>query len=144
MDSSIQMVCVTVEKLTTLGIHHLNPVFFDLEKEEYTDKTFDVIFSQMALHHVTDIEKIISTFSKLLNPGGKLAIADLYKEDSTFHDRNFTGHMGFDPGYLSGLLIKKGFLNVKYEQCFVIEKTSEDGVTKNFPIFLMTAEKQKS
>ena len=122
MDSSAEMVKTTFEKIANTGISNLHPVFFDLEKEEYTEKTFDIIFSQMALHHVVDIEEIISKFSKLLNTDGKLVIADLYKEDGTFHGIDFDGHLGFDPEKLSETLKKNNFINVKYKQCFVIER----------------------
>lgn len=141
MDSSPQMVCVMNEKLSTLNIKHLKPVFFDLGKDTYTEKTFNVIYSQMALHHVADVEKIISKFSTLLKPEGKLAIVDLYKEDGTFHDRDFTGHYGFTPEPLCETLKNLNFQHINYKECFAIEKTTEEGTTKRFPIFLLTAEK---
>lgn len=142
MDSSAGMINIIFEKIKQAGISHIHPIFFDLEKNDYTEKTFDIIFSQMALHHILNIEKIIETFSNLILPGGKIAIADLYKEDGTFHDNDFEGHKGFDPGILSEILTKHNFINVKHKQCFVIEKVIEEGEIKKFPIFLMTAEKQ--
>ena len=60
----------------------------------------------MVLHHVNDIEKIIGKFYRLLNPGGYLAIADLYEEDGSFHGDGFTGHKGFNMDSLSGILRK--------------------------------------
>ena len=141
MDSSFQMVCVTVGKIAAQGVHNLFPMFFDLEKDEYNEKTFDVIFSQMALHHVADIDNLILKFSKLLNPGGILAIADLYKEDGTFHDKTFTGHNGFDPEQLMEKLKRQNFYKINYKKCYEMEKLSAEGTVKNFPIFLITAYK---
>jgi tRNA (cmo5U34)-methyltransferase len=141
MDSSAEMIYSTIEKLMQKGITHLKPIFFDLEKQAYTDKTFDVIFCQMVMHHVGNIAKMVLKFSKLLNPGGLLAIADLYTEDGTFHDIDFDGHFGFDPAALAEIMNLNGFCNVNCLQCFVIEKTKEDGNTKNYPVFLLTAEK---
>ena len=57
----------------------------------------------MVLHHVTDIENIIRKFHNLLNPDGHLAIADLYTEDGSFHGKEFTGHKGFDTGFVKKL-----------------------------------------
>ena len=62
----------------------------------------------MVLHHVGDIDTIIKKFHDLLNPGGYLAIADLYSEDGSFHGEGFHGHRGFDPVSLAALLQKQG------------------------------------
>ena len=64
----------------------------------YGEGSFDLIYTLMVLHHVGDVETIIRKFRGLLNPGGYLAIADLYSEDGSFHGEGFSGHMGFDPG----------------------------------------------
>jgi tRNA (cmo5U34)-methyltransferase len=141
MDSSLEMINTAKQKIAKTKIDHLHPVFFDLEKNEYTEKTFDYIFSQMALHHVDDIEKIFIKFFKLLNPDGQLAIADLYKEDGTFHEDNFTGHNGFDPDNLVKLLEKTGYYEISYKQCFIIRKLDINWAEKKFPIFLLTAKK---
>ncbi len=142
MDSSEGMIKTTFEKIIYTQNQRLKPVFFDLEKKMYTEKTFDIIFTQMALHHVKDIEKMIGKFFKLLKPKGKLAIADLYAEDGSFHDMEFEGHNGFDPHYLSELAKGKGFIKVSYNQCFVIEKTVENNTIKRYPVFLLTGEKK--
>lgn len=139
MDSSSEMVRVTIEKLAEANIQHLHPLFFDLENSEYTTTTFDVIYTQMALHHTTDVEKIISKFYALLNKGGILAIADLYKEDGSFHDRDFTGHLGFDTVELMELLSKYGFTQIHQKQCYEIERGGD--TQKKYPIFLMSAVK---
>jgi tRNA (cmo5U34)-methyltransferase len=137
MDSSREMIKTTVEKLAKTGINHLHPVFFDLEINDYSLNTFDFIFTQMALHHVIDIEKIIPKFSKLLNAGGTIAIADLYTEDATFHDYNFTGHKGFDPEYLEKIMRKSGFIHIKYHTCFIMKKTDSNNKVKEYPVFLL-------
>ncbi|MDZ7614737.1 MAG: class I SAM-dependent methyltransferase [Flavobacteriaceae bacterium] len=97
MDNSIEMVKVMDEKIRAGGVTHFKTLFFDLEKNDYTSKKFDLIYMQMVLHHVQDIKAIIKKFYKMLNAGGSIAIADLYAEDGTFHDPGFSGHLGFDP-----------------------------------------------
>jgi len=139
MDSSLEMVCVTIEKLANADIHHLKPIFFNLDKNDYEEKTFDVIFTQMVLHHVIDIEKILSKFHKLLNEKGILVIADLYEEDGSFHDDNFDGHRGFNPEKLSEILEKSDFKNIEFKQCFEIKKI---GKSNSYPVFFMSAEKK--
>ena len=141
MDSSVEMVRVAKEKLDREKITNLIPTFFDLEKDNYTNKTFDFIFTQMSLHHVIDIEIIFSKFFKMLNNGGKIAIVDLYAEDGTFHDRDFSGHLGFNPFDLEKELEKAGFKDINFKQCFEIQREAEDKTVKKYPLFLMTCNK---
>ena len=132
----------TMEKVVYSGNKHLIPLFFDLEKKDYKEKKFDMIFSQMALHHVQDIEKILKRFKKMLQKGGKLALADLYTEDGTFHDVLFDGHNGFDPNFLVTLLKKNGFKNTQHKKVFTIKKDLGEQTLKAYPVFLLTAEKK--
>ena len=142
IDNSVEMVNVTKQKLISENINNLQPIVFDLEKNDFTAKTFDVIFTQMALHHVVDIEKILSKFHMMLSHGGKLAIADLYPEDGSFHDSDFNGHFGFNPEELSKTLVKLKFKGVNYKQCFEIIKKDGPHQGKSYPIFLLTCNKK--
>jgi ubiquinone/menaquinone biosynthesis C-methylase UbiE len=138
MDSSGGMINVIKQKITQKGILNLEPVYFDLEKGMYGDE-FDIVFTQLVLHHVKDINAMLHKFSALLKPGGVLAIADLYPEDGSFHDEGFTGHKGFDPLRLSNELSALGFRNINHVTCFVIRKDIGEGNTKDYPVFLITA-----
>lgn len=139
MDSSREMVKVAREKISAGNAKNMTALYFDLEKKNYQDRTFDIIYSQMVFHHVADIEKLIKKFYKLLNPRGILAIADLYKEDGSFHGEGFTGHLGFDTDELTALLEKNGFENVTQRQCYVIEREGMQGEKQKYPIFLLIA-----
>jgi SAM-dependent methyltransferase len=127
------------QKISTSGAENLKTINFNLEKDDFKDVKYDFIFNQMVLHHITDIENIITKFYNLLNPGGFLAIADLYTEDGSFHGEGFTGHKGFDPTELSSLLLKPGFENISHRQCFVINKKISDTETKQFDVFMIIA-----
>jgi 2-polyprenyl-3-methyl-5-hydroxy-6-metoxy-1,4-benzoquinol methylase len=96
MDSSSEMVRAINEKIRATKVKNLKPLNFDLEHEDYMGGKFDLIFTQMVLHHVINVENIIKKFNNLLNAGGYLAIADLYTENGSFHGEGFTGHKGFD------------------------------------------------
>ena len=95
MDSSREMVNATQEKIQAAAAKNMKSLFVDLEKEDFTCE-FDIIYNQMALHHVCNIDSILGKFHFLLSKGGYLAIADLYKEDGSFHGEGFNGHNGFD------------------------------------------------
>jgi len=139
MDNSTEMVKVMNEKIRASNALNLKALNFNLELSDYADEKLDLVITQMVLHHVTDIGLIISRFRKLLNPGGYLAIADLYTEDGSFHSPDFTGHKGFDIAELSGILGRHGFINITSVKCYVIDKKISDDVTKQFDVFLMTA-----
>ncbi|NJK87009.1 MAG: class I SAM-dependent methyltransferase [Bacteroidales bacterium] len=139
MDSSFEMIEVVKNKIAGSGATNLFPLFFDFEKEEYNLRHFDLIYTQMVLHHVSDTEEFIKKFFNLLNGKGFLAVADLYLEDGSFHDSSFTGHKGFDPEKLMKMFKEIGFSSARYKTCFTINKSFENGETKNFPVFLLTA-----
>jgi ubiquinone/menaquinone biosynthesis C-methylase UbiE len=142
MDNSAEMVKIMNEKIRESGASNLKTVFFNLEREDWKGERFDMIVTQMVLHHVNDIENIIRKFQLMLNPGGYLAIADLYPEDGSFHGEDFTGHKGFDVDMLSVMVRQKGFINVTHQKCFVIDKKISPTNTRQFDVFLLTAEKQ--
>jgi tRNA (cmo5U34)-methyltransferase len=138
MDNSREMTKVASEKIASERIKNMKPLFFDLEKEDFNSK-FDIIYTQMVLHHVNDIDSIFIKFRNLLNIGGYLAIADLYPEDGSFHGEGFDGHLGFDVEKLSTKLGILGFSNISYQQCYTLDKEDEAGNVKGYPIFLLTA-----
>jgi ubiquinone/menaquinone biosynthesis C-methylase UbiE len=139
MDSSPEMVRIINEKIEVAGVKNFKPLLFDLEHNEYTGNRFDLIFTQMVLHHVSDIELIIDRFFKMLSPGGNLAIADLYPEDGSFHGDGFKGHLGFDVEALAATIGESHFINISHRQCYVINREMPGQKDLQFPVFLLTA-----
>ena len=139
VDSSAGMVKIMQEKVKAAKIKNLKPLLFNLETEEWTGNKFDLIITQMVLHHVIDLDNIFRKFYKIINPGGYLAIADLYPEDGSFHGEGFTGHKGFDTDTLSDRLREQGFGNVSGRKCFVINKEISEIETRQFDVFLLIA-----
>jgi ubiquinone/menaquinone biosynthesis C-methylase UbiE len=140
LDNSSEMVKVMDNKIKTSGVKNLKTLNFNLEKGDLKNVRFDFIFNQMVLHHIADIDNILSKFYKLLNPGGFIAIADLYSEDGSFHGEGFTGHNGFDIEKLSVQIEKYGFMNISHRRCYTINKKISDTITKPFDVFLVTAQ----
>jgi len=140
MDNSKEMTAVTAEKIADQNIQNMTPLFFDLEHQDYSNR-FDIIYNQMVMHHVNDVDFILSKFYSLLNPGGFLAIADLYAEDGSFHSEGFMGHLGFDVEHLSDKLKAIGFANIEHRQCYSIVKTDDYGNVSEYPVFLISAYK---
>jgi tRNA (cmo5U34)-methyltransferase len=139
MDSSTEMVNVANKKIDAMGAKNLKTIVFDLEHETYSGKPFDLIFTQMVLHHVNDIEKLFGNFYRILNPNGFIAIADLYTEDGSFHEEGFSGHNGFNVEDLTLTLNKCNFRVSSAEQCFTINRKISEKVTHQYPVFLLIA-----
>ncbi len=137
VDSSAEMVKIMQEKVKAENTKNLKPLLFDLEKEEWTGNKFDLLITQMVLHHVTDLENIFTKFNKVIKPGGYLVIADLYTEDGSFHGEGFTGHKGFDTDTLADRLRKHGFGNISGRKCYVINKKISETESRQFDVFLL-------
>lgn len=143
MDNSSEMIKVINGKIETTKVKNLKALNIDLEHSDFKGAGFDLIFTQMVLHHVADIDNIIKKFYNLLNPGGYIAIADLYSEDGSFHGEGFIGHKGFDIEKLSNQISKVGFSDISERQCFVINRKIADTETKQFGVFLLIAKRIK-
>lgn len=136
MDNSHEMIKVCIEKAELYKVSHIHPLVFDLEQDNFEGE-FDLIYNQMVLHHVNDFEALIHKFSAMLNPGGYLAIADLYTEDGSFHGPGAKVHLGFDPEKLKEIFTINGFKSIGYQTCFEVKR--ESGV--KYPVFLLVGQK---
>jgi tRNA (cmo5U34)-methyltransferase len=144
IDNSTEMVKIMNNKIEASKVKNMKTLNFDLEHQDFKDGRFDLIFTQMVLHHVVNIDAIISKFHDLINPGGYLAIADLYPEDGSFHGEGFDGHRGFNVDDLSKILHNNNFRNISQKECFVINRQISETVTRRYPVFLMIATRTKS
>lgn len=142
MDNSVEMNEQAKSKIKDTGVSHLKTVLFNLEEEDYQQETFDLIFTQMVLHHVQDIDAILMKFNAMLSDGGYLVVADLYSEDGSFHGPGMDVHPGFDPETLIGQVKQAGFENPLLEPCFEIRRPG-DPKEKVFPVFLLVATKTR-
>ena len=99
---------------------------------------FDLIMSAMAMHHVEDTSKLMQTFSDHLKPGAQIALADLDKEDGSFHPADVQGvyHSGFERDALKALLESQGFEDVHFYTAHTVVREA-----KEYPIFLVVATK---
>lgn len=105
--------------------------------ESPLEERLDAIVSAMALHHVEDTEALAARFSEHLKPGGLLALADLDREDGSFHEPGTEGvfHQGFDRMALQSTLEATGFEDVHFVTALEIEKEGKGP----FTVFLVTA-----
>ena len=141
-----------VEKITAVDISQsmLDKL---IAKQESTDKVqalcqditiepigkeYDLIMSAMAMHHVEDTDNLIKRLSDHLKSGAKIALADLDKEDGSFHPEGMEDvyHDGFERSEFQATLEKHGFKDINFETAHTI-----NGETRPYPIFLALATK---
>lgn len=142
VDISKGMIEVLNEKIKVNNIKNLYPIHTNLLEDKIDIGDFDVIYTSMTLHHIIDTNNILKVLHSLLKTDGYLCIADLVKEDGSFHplSYNFEGHHGFDKEALSLLLIANGFEVLYYNISYVIKKIVDDS-TKEYPLFLIICKK---
>ena len=137
-DTSAGMLDVLREKIAARGVGNMTVRQTDLTAAPLPDERYDLIYSSMTLHHIPDTAKILSVFHDLLTPGGHLCIADLDKEDGSFHGIEVDVHHGFDRQALTRLTQAAGFVDVRFRTVFEIVKQKETG-ERAYPVFLMAA-----
>jgi len=141
-DTSQGMLEVLREKIANAGVTNMHPVRLDLASDLLPTERYDLTYSLMTLHHLQDVKDMLAKFRDLLTPNGYLLVADLDKEDGSFHTDGSTDvHLGFDRNELQQIVEAIGFGNVTFSTAYEIKKKigSEE---KTFPIFLMTAQKR--
>lgn len=71
---------------------------------------YDAIVSAMTVHHIEKPSELFARFAHATKSGGYLGVADLAKEDGSFHSDN-TGvhHYGFSPEELTEFFTQNGF-----------------------------------
>ncbi|MBI5962675.1 MAG: class I SAM-dependent methyltransferase [Chloroflexi bacterium] len=140
-DTSQGMLDVLSEKINAAGVTNMHPIKLDLETDPLPNKRYQVTYSLMTLHHIHDAKNIIHKFHALLEPDGYLLVADLDKEDGSFHTDGTTDvHKGFERAELKKWVEGAGFRNVTFSTAFEIKKDIDDR-EKVFPVFLMSAQK---
>lgn len=138
-DTSRGMLEVAEKKIEEGGYSDVSVMRIDLSVEKTPDEKFDLVFSQMTLHHINDFRPVIEKFYKMLNPGGHVCIADLEKEDGSFHEEGETVHDGIDSALLAEILSETGFTDIYARYVHIIKKNGRE-----YPVFLMHGKKQAS
>lgn len=140
-DASQAMLDVLSEKIARAGMTNMHPIRLDLAVDPLPAERYDLTYSLMTLHHIPDTKNILTQFHALLKPKGYLLVADLDKEDGSFHTDGSTDvHLGFERSSFQRLVEAIGFGNVIFSTAYEIQKKVNDK-EKTFPVFLMSAQK---
>ncbi len=140
-DNSEGMLDVLRNKIAAAQIANMTPIKLDLTADPLPTQRFDLTYSLMTFHHIPDTADILRKLHALLASPGYLCIADLDREDGSFHGGGFDGHNGFDRADLALRAEQAGFTNINFSTVFTIHKGNPE---KPYPVFLMTAEKREA
>lgn len=141
LDSSPGMMEALRAKIAAQGQANVRTLLGELDGLNLPPGSYDLIVTNNALHHVADIPALLERLGALLAPGGALLVGDVAEEDGSFHAPNVVPHNGFRPEDLGALLEAAGLRVAASVQHHTIRKACHDGVTRDFPQFLICAEK---
>ena len=110
------------------------------EVTDYKLQDIDLIFSNMAFHHIPDIEKTLQHLASITKPGAWIVIGDIVTEDGSFHHFEPIPHRGFDTSALSGQFVHAGFEVKSVKIHNVISKIVEN-ITTEYEQFILIAQK---
>jgi tRNA (cmo5U34)-methyltransferase len=133
-DSSSGMLDVLRRKVRVQRLANVQTTLLDPDVSLSLDGPFDLIASSMALHHVPDLAPLFDRFRETLRSGGRVALADLDREDGSFHeDPRGVHHLGFERAEMQALLAAAGFVDLEATTACLAQKD-----TREYPVFLVT------
>ena len=136
VDTSESMLEVLKQKL-----HHENKVdILHGEVFDYKKQDIDFVFSAMAFHHLTDVEKTLQHLATITKPGAWVVVGDLVTEDGSFHGFEPIPYCGFDTDILSKQFVKAGF-EVKLVKTYNTITRITDEKTTNYDQFMLIAKR---
>lgn len=118
LDASQNMISQIKQKISELHIQNASTLCIDIEKESLPDLRFDYIFMSQVLHHIKDVERVLSKLYDVLNDGGQLLIVDYNKNENVVSD--FVHH-GLSQVELTNIMTKIGYNDIQSKTFFTGE-----------------------
>ncbi|KAI9007142.1 S-adenosyl-L-methionine-dependent methyltransferase [Gaertneriomyces semiglobifer] len=134
VDAAGKMVEVYNAKAKTLSLSNISALALDLcvdaDYAQISSKRFDVIFTQLVLHHIENVPLVFERLAKLLKPGGKLIVIDILKDENTHGG-------GFAPESIAEYYHAAGLQDVVIRpQALEMEREVKSlGEVRKFPLF---------
>jgi SAM-dependent methyltransferase len=133
-DTSTGMLAALVAKAAAAGTP-VRALPLDPEGATPLGGPYHLIVSSMTLHHLADVPAAFRQFAAQLHPGGRVALADLDREDGSFHeDAAGVFHLGFEREQIRLWLEQAGFRGIQLTTAAVTRKAGRD-----YPVFLAAA-----
>lgn len=143
VDTSKGMIDILNLKIKKNRINNMKAYQIDINEDEMpSESKYDLIYTSMVLHHISDTATTLKNLYRLLKEDGSLCIIDLDEEDGSFHreEKDFHGHNGFNQNALKSLMVKIGFKEVRVDTFYKDDKIV-NGMEVKYSLFLMTGRK---
>lgn len=145
VDSLRGMLNVLTAKVAKQNLTNVRTLLLDLEAGDALVDEYDLIVSNMTLHHIREIGPLLDRFYRAISPGGHLCLCDLDLDDGLFHDDNKgVCHPGFDRAVLRRAFVDAGFEDVRDTTAAEVTKPTRLGGLRRFTIFLMSGLKRSA
>lgn len=145
VDSSRGMLNVLAAKVAKQDLTNVRTLLLDLEAGDTLGDEYDLIVSNMTLHHIRQVGPLLERLYKAISPGGHLCLCDLDLDDGLFHDDNQgVFHPGFDRAVLRRAFMDAGFEDVRDTTAAEVTKPTRLGGLRRFTLFLMTGLKRSA
>ena len=133
-----------MEKAAGMNLGNVRSLNLNLGNRDVLTGSYDLILSSMAFHHVKDVPALIRMLFNALKPGGHLCVADLDPDQGLFHsDNTDIHHFGFERKQMTEFFRDAGLTQIRVTTAASLPRTGEDGVEREFPVFLVTGVKLK-
>jgi 2-polyprenyl-3-methyl-5-hydroxy-6-metoxy-1,4-benzoquinol methylase len=141
-DSSQGMLDILIEKAEKQALDNVRTLKIDPDSGDTLSGCYDLIVSNMAFHHIENIEPLLSQLYSVLKPSGYICISDLDPDDGHFHiDSTGVFHNGFDRIALRSSFKQAGFNHITDITATEIVKPIYNGDVIRFTIFMMYGQK---
>ncbi|RJP61376.1 MAG: class I SAM-dependent methyltransferase [Candidatus Auribacter fodinae] len=145
VDTSSQMIAALERKCSEAGLKSIQPYRIETELDIPCYHRYNLVVSSMVLHHIPHLLPLIKRFYSCMADGAWLAVADLEKEDGSFHQgMDGIAHFGFRTSELSQLIEYAGLKVVQSRTVYTVRKPAENGEMKEYPVFLLVARRQQA
>ena len=142
IDSSSGMLDVLDLKIKGQSLSYIKTLLIDIEKDILTG-TFDLVTSNMTMHHIKNIPPLFVQFYNIIKPGGFLCITDLDPEGGLFHESNEgVFHQGFQRDEMKQMFTNAGFIDICDVTVTKISKPDKNGSVNSFSIFMITGRRE--
>ena len=141
VDNSVNMLKVLKKSSQEKNLNNIYPLKSSLVDISLFDESLDVVFINMALHHIKEAEVAISEMYRMLKKGGTAVISDVMKHDGEWaREEMFDEWLGFSNEEISSWFKKVGFKNIDVENTDLFCKGySSKGEYTKTGIFIATA-----
>jgi len=116
IDQSVNMLIETKKLMETKKFNNVYPIKSSIDNLVLFDESVDIIFINMALHHVKDAKRAIEEMFRIIKKDGTLIISDVEEHNGEWaKEEMFDEWLGFSNDQVKEWLTDAGFNTVSIE-----------------------------